>query len=65
MLHAGSQSRAFTVPPFVRSIPWHLFIDTAAAPPHDIYPNLDGPEPHRSGMLELESRSLACFVAGP
>ena len=39
------------------------FLDTAAASPHDIYPNLDGPEPHGTGIIELEGRSLVCFVS--
>jgi glycogen operon protein len=65
LLHAGPNSRAFTIPAAMRSIPWRQFLDTAAAPPHDIYPNLDGPEPHGMGIIELEGRSLVCFVSGP
>jgi len=60
LLHAGPNSRAFTIPAAMRSIPWRQFLDTAAAPPHDIYPNLDGPEPHGTGIIELEGRSLVC-----
>ena len=65
LLHAGPNSRAFTIPAAMKSIPWRQFLDTSAAPPHDIYPNLDGPEPHGTGIIELEGRSLVCFVSGP
>ena len=63
LLHAGPTPRTFTIPPPVRAIAWRQFINTAAPPPADIHPQLDGPAPPASGMLELESRSLVCFVA--
>jgi isoamylase len=63
LFHAGPNPRTFTVPSLVRGIAWRQFIDTAAAPPHDIYPQLDGPVAPANFMLELEGRSLVCFVS--
>src|SRR5260221_12901804 len=63
LLHAGATPRTFIIPPPLRAIAWRQFINTAAAPPADIHPQLDGPPPPVSGTLELESRSLVCFVA--
>jgi glycogen operon protein len=46
-----------------RGLPWRQFINTAARPPADIYPDLEGPEPPADGSLTLEARSLVCYVA--
>jgi hypothetical protein len=29
----------------------------------DVYPGLNGPSPPADGVVELEGRSLACYVA--
>ncbi|HEY2148198.1 MAG TPA: glycogen debranching enzyme, partial [Pirellulales bacterium] len=63
LLHAGEGPRAFTIPPAVRAIAWRRFIDTAAAGPLDIFPEIDGPPLPAIGKIELEGRSLVCFVA--
>jgi isoamylase len=63
LLHAGQSPRTFTLPSLVRSIAWRKFVDTAAEVPNDIYPNLDGPAPPPNNQIELESRSLVCFVS--
>jgi glycogen operon protein len=63
LLHAGEGPRAFTVPATMRSITWRRFIDTAAAPPFDIFPEINGPPLPATGKVELEGRSLVCFVA--
>ena len=62
MLHAGGHPRAFTMPAVATDQKWRLFIDTAAEPPGDIYPDADGP------MLEehaevLDGHTLRCYVA--
>jgi isoamylase len=63
LLHAGAAPRTFTIPTPVRRIAWRQFINTAAAPPDDLHPDLNGPEPPAGGTLELEGRSMVCFVA--
>jgi glycogen operon protein len=63
MLHAGSEPYKFTIPKIARGYAWWLFIDTAAHSPRDIYPDLKGPSPPASGVVQLEGRSLMCFVA--
>ncbi|OHB78804.1 MAG: glycogen debranching enzyme GlgX [Planctomycetes bacterium RBG_16_64_12] len=63
MCHAGLEPRPFRLPPAARQIAWSLFVDTAAEPPNDIYPNLDGPPPPADGLVTLQPRSLVCYVA--
>ncbi|MBN2021825.1 MAG: glycogen debranching protein GlgX [Pirellulales bacterium] len=63
LCHAGTEPRRFALPPLARRIAWRTFIDTAADPPHDVFPDLDGPKPPDNGELLLGPRSLACFVA--
>jgi isoamylase len=62
MLHAAGAPRAFTGPPAAAAHNWRLFIDTAAEPPGDVYPEADGPllghEP-----VTMEAHSLRCYVA--
>jgi glycogen operon protein len=62
MLHAAGDSREFRLPKAGASQKWRLFIDTAAEPPGDIYPEADGP------ILEdpadvLDGHSFRCYVA--
>jgi len=61
--HGGPQPQDFAFPPPARDLPWRLFVDTAAAPPADVYPNLDGPPPPPHGRLTLPAHSLVCYVA--
>ena len=78
MLHAGSEPRQFTIAQIARPFSWRLFINTAAESPADIYPDLDGPAPSSAVpdsavpdsavpdsdlTVELEGRSLVCYVA--
>ena len=64
MVNSTSEDRPFAVPPVAQSITWRLFVDTAAAPPYDIYPDRDGPQP--AGELVLPYRSMRVYVSdGP
>jgi glycogen operon protein len=62
-LHAGVLPRRFTVPNPARTIPWRLFVDTAAESPHDVHPDLDGPRLPPSGLVALVERSLKVYVS--
>ena len=62
LIHAGTDSRHFVLPPAARAIDWYLFLNTAAESPCDIYPSLDGPSP-TSGVVTMEARSMAVYVA--
>ncbi len=42
---------------------WWQFVNTGMPSPKDIYPDLDGPAPAADWTLELESRSLVCYIA--
>ncbi|HEY5314765.1 MAG TPA: glycogen debranching protein GlgX [Pirellulales bacterium] len=63
LFHAGDQPQAFSLPEIARPIAWRLFIDTAAEPPADIYPQIDGPPPPADGLLTLADRALVCYVS--
>jgi isoamylase len=63
MMHAGSEPRRFTVPRIARSYSWWTLVNTGVPAPKDIYPDLDGPSPPPDWTIELEGRSLACYVA--
>ena len=63
MCHAGFEPCRFVIPPSVGSLSWRLFMDTAAKPPADIFPKLDGPLAPPDGAVRLESRSMVCFLA--
>ena len=62
MLHSGDEEQEFIVPPIVAPLKWRLFVDTAAEPPGDVYPNADGPPPAGKPLV-LADRSLRCYVA--
>ncbi len=63
LFHAGPEPRSFELPRPARGLPWRLFVDTAAEPPADVFPDLDGPPPPPDNRLRMEGRSLVCFVA--
>lgn len=63
MTHSGILPRDVVVPEAVRGITWRKLIDTSAAPPHDIYPDMDGPILSAQGIVSMGDRSLVCFVS--
>ena len=63
LIHCGADARHFTLPAPARSLSWRLFLNTGLESPHDIYPDLDGPPPPSNGIVTMEARSLAVFVA--
>jgi glycogen operon protein len=63
LVNANAQSREFVLPAIAKGVSWRLFVDTAAQPPYDIFPDLDGPRPPKSFKLMLASRALCCYVA--
>jgi len=63
LCHAGSEPRSFAIPAVAKTIRWRTLLNTAAPPPGDIYPELDGPPVPASGIVRLESHSMVCFVA--
>jgi glycogen operon protein len=63
MFHAFDGTQRFLVPATARHLAWRLFFNTAAKTPYDVYPGLNGPPPRADGIVDLEARSLACFVA--
>jgi len=49
MLNASEDAIEFRLPPITRGWKWRTFINTAAAPPRDVFPDLDGPPPRGAG----------------
>lgn len=62
-VNGTTMPREFIMPPVAKGTRWRLFVDTAAQPPHDVYPQLDGPPPPQAQRLVLAARSLCCYVA--
>ncbi|HUT09509.1 MAG TPA: glycogen debranching protein GlgX [Thermoguttaceae bacterium] len=63
LFHAAPEGQTLVIPPVARPLGWRQFINTAAAGPEDVYPELDGPAPPSDGVIQLEGRSLLCYVA--
>ncbi len=63
LIHCGADARHFTVPGPARGLNWRLLLNTALESPRDIYPDLDGPPPPANGIVTMEPRSMAAFVA--
>jgi glycogen operon protein len=63
MLNSSGQGSRFLIPTIAKSKKWRLFVDTSLPSPHDVYPELDGPELAASGSHTLPYKSLAVYVA--
>jgi glycogen operon protein len=63
MLHAGASPQEFVFPKLVRSYSWWQFVNTGVPSPKDIYADLDGPAPPADWTIQLEGRTLACYIA--
>jgi glycogen operon protein len=64
LINATGSPREFILPAIAKGTKWRLFVDTASDSPKDVYPELDGPAPPKSGKLTLDYRSLMAFVEG-
>ena len=62
MLHAGNEPQSFAMPAAGTNQTWRLFIDTAAEPPGDIYPDANGPILEQNPEV-LDGHTLRCYVA--
>jgi glycogen operon protein len=62
LVNATANAREFMLPTVAKGLNWRMFIDTAADPPRDVFPDLDGPAPV-AGLLALPDHSLRCYVA--
>lgn len=63
LFHAGFTPREFQIPRAARDLRWRTFLDTAAKPPLDIFPQYDGPLLPRDGKITLVDRSMVCLVS--
>ncbi len=62
MIHAGGNPQEFMTPITVRDLRWRLFIDTAAEPPKEIYPDGNGPLLATGERVQLNHHTLRCYV---
>jgi glycogen operon protein len=60
--HPGLEPQTFHRPRNALPLRWRKFIDTAAAPPDDVFPDAGGPL-CQCETVELAPRSLVCFVS--
>ena len=65
IFNSTGQTRDFAMPTIGRGMRWHLFVDTAAISPDDIYPDLDGPGPASSGTMAVMHHSMRVYVSSP
>ncbi len=63
IFHSATEPTVFVLPSLIAHLPWKLFINTAAEPPADIYPDLDGPSFPPEGKIEVQPRTFICYVA--
>ena len=64
MFNSTGQTREYQIPEVGSPIEWNLFIDTAADSPGDIFPEVDGPMPPSSGLVEMPHHSMKVYVSG-
>ncbi len=65
LFNSTTSPREFKLPPVMSHLTWGLFVDTAAEPPADIYPTLNGPKPPADGVVQLASHGLKIYVSEP
>ena len=63
MFNSTGQDRKYKLPEVGRGTKWNLFIDTAAEPPEDIYPDVDGPSPPATRIIPMPCHSLTVYVS--
>lgn len=63
MFNSTGQIRDYKLPDFGLTTKWNLFLDTAAVTPGDIYPDVDGPGPPETGVVEMLHHSMRVYVA--
>lgn len=63
MLNSSSLGCRFLIPTISKSKQWRLFVDTSLPSPHDVYPELNGPELQATGSHTLPHKSMAVYVA--
>jgi glycogen operon protein len=63
LIQAGTDARHFILPQAARGLPWRLLLNTTAASPNDIYPNLDGPPAPSNAVVPMEARSMVVYIA--
>lgn len=65
MFNSTGEAREFTMPAVARGMNWTKFVDTAAEPPLDIFPQLNGPKPLANRHVRLLPHALKVFVSEP
>lgn len=62
MFNSTSDNLDFELPSIGRGVVWNLFADTAAIPPKDIYPDVDGPVAPCNRIIEMSRHSMKIYV---
>lgn len=65
LINSTGQPITFHLPEQGRGMKWNLFIDTAAASPDDVFPDLDGPAPPSNRQIEVSYKAMKVYVSEP
>lgn len=65
LINSTGEPITFHLPEHGRGMHWNLFVDTAAASPAEIYPELDGPQPPSSRKIEVSYKAMKVYVSEP
>jgi glycogen operon protein len=63
VVNGTGEDRGFTLPEQGQGMSWNLFLDTAADPPNDAWPKLDGPSFPASRRIVMMSHSMRVYVS--
>jgi isoamylase len=63
LFNSTGQDREYKMPELGRGTKWNLFLNTAAASPEDIYPDVDGPAPPANRKVPMPCHSLTVYVS--
>jgi isoamylase len=63
VMNPSDATRTVFMPGLARLLNWHLFVDTAADSPNDVFPDMTGPPPPPDGRFNLLDHSLLCYVS--
>lgn len=63
MFNSTGDNLDFELPAIGRGAVWNLFVDTAATPPNDIYPDVDGPTAPNNRIIEMPRHSMKIYVS--
>lgn len=65
LINSTGHPISFHLPEQGRGLQWNLFLDTAAASPEEVFPDLDGPMPPSNRRVEVSYKAMKVYVSEP